>query len=158
GDWVGFAVGWTDWVTYCCVLGYVSQGMSDFLGRLVPSLAGHGKPVAIALLVGFVALQWAGLRISSWFQEWTTALTCLAFLALVVAGLAMAGGSTAAPPGPLPAPVPVATLSGVVAALSAVVITYDGWQSPLYFTEEDRDPTRNLPRAMIGGVVAVIAI
>ena len=23
GDWVGFAVGWTDWLTYCAVLGYV---------------------------------------------------------------------------------------------------------------------------------------
>jgi hypothetical protein len=38
------------------------------------------------------------------------------------------------------------------------VITYAGWQSALYFAEEDRDPTRNLPRAMIGGVLAVIVI
>src|SRR5712691_8275819 len=28
GDTVGFAVGWTDWLTYCAVLGYVSIGMS----------------------------------------------------------------------------------------------------------------------------------
>jgi len=53
---------------------------------------------------------------------------------------------------------PALTLSGVIAALQAVVITYAGWQSALYFTEEDRNPTRNLPRAMIGGVVAVIGI
>jgi APA family basic amino acid/polyamine antiporter len=38
------------------------------------------------------------------------------------------------------------------------VITYAGWQSALYFTEEDTNPTRNLPRSMIGGVVAVIII
>src|SRR5215475_3194566 len=31
GDWVGFAVGWTDWVTYCTVLAYVSIGMTSFL-------------------------------------------------------------------------------------------------------------------------------
>jgi APA family basic amino acid/polyamine antiporter len=43
-------------------------------------------------------------------------------------------------------------------ALQAIVITYAGWQSPLYFIEEDRDPTRNLPRAMISGVLSVIGI
>jgi APA family basic amino acid/polyamine antiporter len=157
GDVVGFAVGWTDWITYCAVLGYVSIGITTFLGKLVPSVAGHVTPVAIAVLVGFVALQWAGVRVTSRFQEWTTALKCLAFLALVVAGLVMAGtGSGAAPVAA--APLSPLGVSGLIAALQAVVITYAGWQSALYFTEEDTNPTRNLPRAMIGGVVAVIAI
>jgi APA family basic amino acid/polyamine antiporter len=155
GDWVGFAVGWTDWITYCCVLGYVSIGMSDFLGSLVPSIAGETRKVAIVLLVGFVALQWAGIKISSRFQEWTTALKCIAFLAIVAAGLVMSG--TTSQPAPTAALPPLA-LSGVVVALQATIITYGGWQSALYFTEEDRDPTRNLPRAMIGGVVGVIVI
>ena len=43
-------------------------------------------------------------------------------------------------------------------ALQSVVITYGGWQSALYFTEEDRDPDRNLPRAMLLGVVSVIVV
>src|SRR5579864_7227339 len=29
GDAVGFAVGWTDWITYCAVLGYVSIAMGE---------------------------------------------------------------------------------------------------------------------------------
>jgi APA family basic amino acid/polyamine antiporter len=159
GDVVGFAVGWTDWITYCCVLGYVSIGISTFLGNLVPPFAGAGAVtlVAIAVLVGFVGLQWAGVRVSSWFQEWTTALKCLAFLALVVAGLVMAGASSGAAPAAA-APLSPLSLTGLIAALQAVVITYAGWQSALYFTEEDTNPTRNLPRAMIGGVVAVIVI
>jgi len=156
GDWVGFAVGWTDWITYCTVLGYVSIGMSTFLGGLVPSLADAVRPVAIALLVGFVVLQWAGVRITSWFQEWTTVLKCLAFLALIVTGLVLSGRSSgaAAPAASLSS----WTLGGIIVALQSVVITYAGWQSALYFTEEDRDPNRNLPRAMIGGVLAVIVI
>jgi len=156
GDWVGIAVGWTDWITYCAVLGYVSIAMSELVGELVPALAGAGKPIAIALLAGFVALQWAGIRVTSRFQEWTTALKFLAFLALVVAGLVLSGQVAADPS--TAAPVASPGLSGLVIAVQAVVITYAGWQSALYFTEEDRDPTRNLPRAMIGGVVAVIAI
>lgn len=156
GDWVGFAVGWTDWITYCAVLGYVSIGMSEFLGTLVPAAAGAPRLIAIAVLIGFIALQWAGVRISSWFQEWTTAIKFLAFLALVVAALVLSGsGAGAGAPTAAPATL---TLTGLVAALQVVTITYAGWQSALYFTEEDRDPVANLPRAMIGGVVAVIAI
>ena len=156
GEWVGFAVGWTDLGTYCAVLGYVSIGMSDFLGKLVPALAGHTRPLAIGLALGFVGMQWAGVRITSWFQEWTTALKFLAFLALVVAALVLSGtGEGAALPA---APPQSLTLAGVIAALQVVTITYAGWQSALYFTEEDRDPVKNLPRAMIGGVVAVIVI
>jgi APA family basic amino acid/polyamine antiporter len=50
------------------------------------------------------------------------------------------------------------TFSGLTVALQAIIITYAGWQSPLYFIEEDRDPARNLPRAMIGGVLSVLGI
>jgi APA family basic amino acid/polyamine antiporter len=154
GDVAGFAVGWTDWLTYCAVLGYVSIGIAEFLGLLWPALAGATTGIAIATLLLFVALQWAGIRVSSRFQEVTTALKFAAFLALVAAALMWSphvGAATDASLGPL-------TLAGVVGAIQSVVIAYGGWQSALYFTEEDRDPTRNLPRAMIGGLVAVIVI
>src|SRR5437899_6084192 len=83
GDTVGFAVGWTDWLTYCAVLGYVSIGMSEFVALLVPSFGGAVTPIASALLLAFVALQWMGVRVSSRFQEVATALKSVAFLALV---------------------------------------------------------------------------
>ncbi len=155
GDWVGFAVGWTDWITYCAVLGYVSISIGDYLAKLVPALAGASGWIAAAVLVGFVGLQWAGLRVSSWFQESATALKFLAFLALCIAAIAMSGGAAQ---GPAVAPAASPDLAGVVAALQAVVISYAGWQSALYFTEEDRDPVKNLPRAMIGGVAAVVVV
>ena len=53
---------------------------------------------------------------------------------------------------------PLVTFSGLTVALQAIIITYAGWQSPLYFVEEDHDPARNLPRAMIGGVLSVLGI
>jgi len=86
----------------------------------------------------------------------------LAFLALVAACFAHAGSSLS------PAPASAAdqatglpgapSMAGLVVALQSVVITYGGWQSALYFTEEDRDPRRNLPRSMIGGVLSVLVI
>src|SRR5882672_6008750 len=57
GDTVGFAVGWTDWITYCAVLGYVSIGIGEFTAVLLPSFGESVKIVAVATLVGLVALQ-----------------------------------------------------------------------------------------------------
>lgn len=153
GDTVGFAVGWTDWLSYCAVLGYVSIGLGELVAVLVPSLSSSVPMVAIAVLVGLVALQWAGVQVSSGFQQAATAVKFLAFLALVVAALAMGGGATSSG-----GAAPVPSIAGVVFALQAVIITYGGWQSALYFSEEDRDPTANIPRSMIGGVVAVIVV
>lgn len=152
GDRVGFAVGWTDWITNCAVLGYVSIAMAEFLGEVVPAAAGHTRVIAIAMLVGFVALQWMGLRIASWFQEWTTALKFVAYLGLIVVGLVMSGSDQPVQQ------MPARSFSGLAAALQLVVVTYGGWQSALYFTEEDRDTSRNLPRSMIGGLAIVIVV
>jgi basic amino acid/polyamine antiporter, APA family len=159
GETVGFAVGWTDWLTYCAVLGYISIGLGEFAAVLGPGSAPMTavKSIAIAALIGFVALQWAGVRISGRFQEVATAIKFAAFLALVLGCLAFAGGAArAAAPGTSVALAP--TFAGLIIALQSVAITYGGWQSALYFTEEDRDPRRNLPRAMIGGVAAVIVV
>src|SRR5712672_2876323 len=50
GDRVGFAVGWTDWITYCAVLGYVSIAIGEFAALLLPSVGGHERAVAILTL------------------------------------------------------------------------------------------------------------
>jgi len=152
GDTVGFAVGWTDWLTYCSVLGYVSIGIGEFAALLLPSLSPFVRTVAIAVLLALVALQWAGVQVSSRFQQLATAVKFAAFLAIVVAAFVIphpAMGPGVAPP---------VSIAGLVVALQAVVITYGGWQSALYFSEEDRDPSANIPRSMIGGVVSVIGV
>ena len=45
-----------------------------------------------------------------------------------------------------------------ILALQAVIYTYDGWTAVIYFSEEVKDSGRNIPRAMFGGVLAVMAI
>jgi len=154
GDTLGFAVGWTDWVTYCAVLGYVSIAIGEFAALLAPSLAGAEKAVSMAALASLAGLQLAGLRVSSRFQEITTAVKCAAFFAVVVAALAFAPAAA----GRSASAAQAASFAGLIVALQSVVITYGGWQSGLYFSEEDRDPDRNLPRSMIGGVAAVIVV
>jgi APA family basic amino acid/polyamine antiporter len=153
GNTAGFAVGWTDWLMYCSIIGYLSIAIAEFIAALGVVPGSAIRSVAVLILLSIVALQWLGIRISSQFQEVTTALKCIAFLALVSACFLLPAGQHG--PARIPGP---ATFSGLIIALQAIAITYGGWQSPLYFIEEDRDPARNLPRAMMGGVLSVTGI
>ena len=150
GETVGFAVGWTDWLTYCAVLGYVSIGLGEFAAVLVPALAGDGDadrdrraPRVRRAAVGGRARQQPVPGSGDGDQ---------------VRGVPRARRSAASPSagrrrGRRPRRAAARRRSpALIVALQSVVITYGGWQSALYFTEEDRDPQRNLPRAMIGGV------
>ena len=153
GTWTGFAVGWTDWLMYCSILAYVSIAIAEFVAVLGLVANGAVRYLAVSILVAVVVLQWLGIRISSRFQEWTTSLKCVAFLTLV--GMCLL---VPTPGRPASGVVPPMSFSGLIIALQAIVITYGGWHSPLYFMEEDRDPARDLPRTMIGGVLSVIGI
>src|SRR5215472_6871497 len=153
GNTAGFAVGWTDWVMYCSVLGYLSIAIAEFIAALGVISADTVRIAAVLIVLGVVALQWLGIRISSQFQDVTTSLKCIAFLVLVSGCLVIPTGENASK-----TVFPSVTFSGLTVALLAIIVTYAGWQSPLYFIEEDRDPARNLPRAMIGGVLSVLGI
>lgn len=165
GGGVGFAVGWGDWINNCASLAYVSYGAAGYVIALVPGLAGRDKTVALAALAVFAALQWMGLRFSSNVQKVTSSATALAFLILAGAcflynGKAQAPHLAAAIPHDLvksPASLLLA-LGALVTALRAVVVAYDGWYEAIYFAEEDKNPARNLPRTMIGGVLCIISL
>lgn len=153
GNTAGFAVGWTDWLMYCSILGYLSIAIAEFVSTLVPISTSVVRVLGVSILIGIVLLQWLGIRVSSQFQEVTTSLKCVAFLALIAACLLMSARGYASA-----GTAPPTTFSRLLIALQAIVITYGGWQSPLYFVEEDRDPARNLPRTMMGGVLSVIGV
>src|SRR5207247_3515956 len=110
GDAVGFAVGWTDWITYCAVLGYVSIAIGEFTALLLPLLAGYEKAVSMLALAALAALQLAGLRVSSRFQEITTVVKCGAFRTGVVAATRCAPAVTA----PSTCPPQAAYFSGLI--------------------------------------------
>ena len=54
-----------------------------------------------------------------------------------------------------PAPI---TLAAIVVSLQAAIYTYDGWSGVIYFSEEVREPNRNIPRALLNGVLTITAI
>ncbi|MFZ0036203.1 MAG: amino acid permease, partial [Candidatus Acidiferrales bacterium] len=72
GGFVGFAVGWGDWVNNCAAIAYASAAAGEYCVALFPGLAGREKTIAIATLGLFAALQTAGLRLSSLVQKFTS--------------------------------------------------------------------------------------
>lgn len=156
----GFAIGWADWLNNCAVVAYAAVAAGEYVVALVPGLASREALIALVLLFLFCALHWVGLRLSSSVQKLTSSVTAITFLLLAVAcllhraqsgahvvstGLARGGGL-------------VQMLVPMVAALRAIVVTYDGWYEAIYFTEEDTDAAKHLPRAMIGGVLIVLGL
>jgi amino acid transporter len=51
-----------------------------------------------------------------------------------------------------------ALAAAIAAALQGVIFAYDGWTGMIYFSGEVRDPAREIPRALAGGLVATIGI
>src|SRR5215472_11777443 len=112
GNTAGFAVGWTDWLMYCSIIGYLSIAIAEFTAALGLVPGGAIRSVAVLILLSIVALQWLGIRISSQFQEVTTALKCIAFLVLDSACFLVPAGQHG--PARMPGP---ATFSGLIIAL-----------------------------------------
>ncbi len=158
GEYAGFLVGCCDWTMQAASIAYAAIAFAEFSIGLRPDLAPHLKLLATAAVVILTLLNWIGLRSSSRTQELTSLIKALALLAFVGACFAVSRGSAASSAAALPALARGGALLALVIAMQAVIATYDGWYSAIYFMEEDRDPVRNLPRSAIGGVLACIAI
>lgn len=158
GDYPGFIVGWSDWISTCGSTAAVSLLIGEFAGALFPQLNGHAAAVATTVAVVFAALQWRGIVWGSATQNTTSLLKTLAFLALIAAAFMLGGhGSltTTSPPITLTG---FSLLAALVLSLQSVIYTYDGWNGVVYFSEEVSNPGRDIPRSMIGGVLLIILI
>lgn len=169
GEYAGFIVGWSDWISSCGSTAAVALVVGTFSGALVPALNGKGPAVAAAAAIVFAVLQWRGIVWGSAIQNFTSLLKALAFLALIAAAFVLGGGgaltggalSGAGDSGLAGAQISstsVITLAAVVTSLQAAIYTYDGWSGVIYFSEEVQHPARDIPRALLGGVLTITAI
>lgn len=157
GNYAGFVVGWSDWLSNCGTTATVAFVIGEYLEVLLPALAGERLRIAVAVTIFFALLQWRGLRWGSRTQNLTSLLKGVGFVLLVAACFALGGGvareAAAAPPAAT-----VSLFVGIVLALQAVIYTYDGWTGPIYFGEEVRQPGRDIPRGLFAGCLAILGI
>jgi APA family basic amino acid/polyamine antiporter len=160
GEYVGFLVGSIDWIAQAVSLAYVAAAFGDFAAELQPSLRGYVTLVSVAIVIVLTLLNWLGIRAGSRMQELTSLIKTLALIAFVVACfmIPLQGAiGVVAPPASGPAP-KGGVLLGMLLALQGIIVTYDGWYFAIYFTEEDKDPAKNLPRSSILGVLTCLGV
>ncbi|HWQ34363.1 MAG TPA: APC family permease [Blastocatellia bacterium] len=159
GDYPGFIVGWSDWVSTCGSVALIAMVIAEYSGVLIQTLSLHTTTLASAIAISFAILQWRGVRWGSSVQNLTSLLKALAFIALVAACFIFGGAQSAQANSSLSSVVHNRSLFlSLILALQAVIYTYDGWTGVIYFSEEVREPGRDIPRALLGGALSVIVI
>jgi APA family basic amino acid/polyamine antiporter len=157
GEYPAFVIGWTDWISTCGATAATAIGLGELATEILPALAGHETLTAIAVTIVFMGVQWVGVRSGDRTQQLLSLMKGIALLAVAAACFAAPGAAVA--DRLLPSvPTGLAFVSALVFVFQNVTYTYDGWNGLTYFGGEVRDPGREIPRAMAGGVIAVLAV
>jgi basic amino acid/polyamine antiporter, APA family len=158
GDYAGFVVGWTDWVGQCGSIAAVSLLIGEYARSLLPHFLPRLLVTACAALCLIALVQWRGIRWGSWFQNATSTITALVFFALIGAAFLVRHPVSTAAIAPLRPPSGLPLLSAFILVLQSVIYTFDGWNGPIYFGDEIRDPGRQIPRSLVNGVLLLSTI
>ena len=180
GPLVGFLFGW--------LLFFVSMGGSiaalgaafaEYFGRFFPVLAtdrilvhlppgpagggmawslSSGQLVAVAVIALLTIINYLGVGPGKTLQNVLTVVKVGTLVGLILAGLILGRADpvdlTFNPRG-LPG---TGLLTGFGVALIAVSWAFDGWNNITYVAGEIRDPSRNLPLALIGGTLLTMLL
>lgn len=155
GDYPGFVVGWSDWISTCGTTAAVAIVVGEYTVGLFPE-ARTQQVVALVVVAVFTVIQWLGIRGGAAVQNITSILKAVALIAFIAACFAFGSRNPTAPT------VVTTDFEGslfvaFILALQSVIYTYDGWSAVIYFSEEVKDYGRSIPRAMLSSL-AVIAI
>jgi APA family basic amino acid/polyamine antiporter len=156
GPFMAYLYGWIRfWIGAPGSIAAYAVGSATFLATAVP--LGRGEPVvAVGLVATFTAINCLNVRSGGRLQTVLTALKLVMILGLAAGALTATRGSwsnfTRAEGGGFPG------WGAFGAMVLAALWAYDGWNNLPMAAGEIRDPQRNLPRATVGGMLAVLAI
>jgi APA family basic amino acid/polyamine antiporter len=174
GRFPAFVYGWmftlvVDPASSAALVVILGEYLAEGLG-ITPT---GGRTAAIGLTLGLFGLSWLGVRVGARTQQvltWTKLVVLLGVAALAfwlpaagisvpgdvgaaAAGAGAAGDAAAA--GPASAIAWLAPFLAVGLALQGVLWTFEGYANTTTMTEEAEDARRVLPRALIGGAIAL---
>lgn len=150
---IAFLYGWNMLaVNYSGSLAAVATVFVNYAAAACGYTLANPAPYAVGAIVFLAGINWFGIRAGSFVQNLFTVLKIAALAALIVVGLLLRG----APPVTTPTPAlnPIA-LGGV---LLPVLFSYGGWAYANNIAGEIRDPQRNIPRALVFGMLLVAAL
>jgi len=181
GDLVAFLYGWMLFaVANGGTIAALSVASAAYMGNIVPAISQEhvifsaagivftrAHAVGLLLIAVLTYVNVVGLRWGALLQNVSTWTKFSAMAAFVVLGFAIGKGHwsnfSAAAPGELSRGLtlglsPAQLISALGVGLIAVFWAYDGWVYITWVAGEVKDPRRNVPLAMVLGVLAVGAI
>jgi basic amino acid/polyamine antiporter, APA family len=169
----GFLYGWACFLVIMSGgIAAIAVGFGEYLGSFLPffstqhvllsvaigswvwTLSG-GQVAAATATILLTAINYVGLREGTWVQNLLTIVKVGAIVGFAALGLLVTPKVAATLYGPLPS---TGLLTAFGVGMIAALWTYDGWYGLALSAGEVRTPERNLPRGLVWGTVAVIAM
>ena len=183
GDYAGFIVGWSDWISTCGTTGAVGIVFGAYLAKLFPIFDGdvqvNGafrefvrnlyptfdaipmvKITGVSVIVIFALLQWKSVSMGSKVQNFTTLMKGLVFFIMVIACFSMGGPAhaVAVTAAPIVIPAGAALITALLLGMQATIYTFDGWDGVIYFGDEIKNPGYLVPRAIFASLFSLVVI
>ncbi|HEX5487776.1 MAG TPA: amino acid permease [Rhodanobacteraceae bacterium] len=156
GKPLAFLFGWMWLLTTPISWAAQSLMFAEYLGFFMPIPVPMQHVIAAVLIVLVAAANVRSVKLGAAIQNLSAGAKVLAIVGLSAAIFFLAPGGAA---NPLNAePMGMAKWSGIGIGLIAVLWAYDGWQNLTTLSGEVKNPQRNLPLALIGGVLVVIVV
>ena len=156
GPLAGFLFGWT---TLLVVQSGGMAAVAIVFSKNLNVLAGGGLPenlVVVVTLASLALVNCLGVKAGNGVQGFLGLLKLVAIGALIFTGIFIA--HPVASHAHVDAATPADFIKLIGAAMIPVVFSYGGWQTSNMVAGEIKDPARNLGRALVIGVLAVIGL
>src|SRR5271157_4510754 len=116
------------------------------------------QPLAVFWLVLMTGVNYLGVRLGGGVQVFLTAIKLASIAIVIGVAFVLPSGATHAGDPVWPAAASAGLFSAFLAALAAALWAYDGWEDLNLVGSEVKDPQKNFPRALIGGVAFVAVV
>ena len=180
GGLASFLFGWTDFAIIgsasVAALGFIfAQTVNSFLplpnplqawagvsiGYVIYPFADSGiKLLALGAIGVLTGVNYRGVAAGGLLGNVFTGAKILGLLLLIVVGIFVAAPAQVAAvrPGPATAAGSATFFSAFFSALLSIFWAYDGWVDLSFITGEMKNPARDVPRAIVGGVAIAIGL
>lgn len=154
---LGYLYAWTSLtVGFSAPVAIAAMAMTDYL-RLPPLIDAYSTWISIGIIIALAWIHTKTIRVSGNFQDYSSVIKMIFVFLLITVGFAFMPYENNAVSFDNSWTTDI-WKPGFAVSLIFVTYAYQGWNSAAYIVDEIREPRRNLPKALIGGTVAVTLV
>jgi basic amino acid/polyamine antiporter, APA family len=157
GPYFGFLTGITSWLGTVSAVGFGAYSFSEYLSLLFPSLEEYIVACSVGIIAIVLSFHLIGTKSSGFSQQVLAVIKAVGLLVFVIFCFFI-GANKDITTEQIATTTQNASIVAFISALQSIFYTYDGWHTASYFSEEQKDPTKTLPKSMIYGTLSIIII